>query len=320
MSQAAPLQRRLGRWAADARDLSLHHLLRALPTETCSDMGARLSGIIGRRGHPVAVARTQAVLARIRPDLVDPADLEAATSRLWENMGRIYAEYSVLARMVPEGRVAEADPGRLGALLAGPRPVICLFLHIGNWELAGQRVADLAPWRMIAPVMPPDSPVQAGVVARWRARLPCDVRLMHPRVWREVLERLRRPGGVAFIAGDEPNETSVSAPFFGHPPRTDGNLGKIVRLAAATGALIVPIYAERKPGVRFVIETLPPTEVAAGVRGEAAVVAQVLRIDAMLEPVIRRFADQWHLPAYFGKDIKLLAPSAGPASHARHPG
>ena len=319
MSQAAPLKRRIGRWSADARDLCLHYLLRALPTEACSAVGAQLSGLIGRRGHPFALSRSRVVLSRLRPDFAEPAALEAATVRLWENMGRVYAEYSVLGRMVAEGRVTEAQPGRLAELLAGPRPVICMFLHIGNWEIAGQRVADLAPGRMIAPVMPPDSPVQAGVVARWRARLPCDVRPMHPRVWREVLERLRRPGGVAFIAGDEPNAISVSAPFFGRPPRTDGNLGKIVRLAAATGALIAPIYAERRPGVRFVIGLLPPTEVARDVKGEAAVMTEVLRLDAMIAPVIRRLADQWLITVYFGKDIKQLTVQSAPLGEAPSP-
>ena len=307
MSGSSPFRRRLIEWAAGARDLGLHEFLRLLPTEVCSDLGAALAVAFGPRARPHWFERGRMVLAKLRPDLADPAALEAAALRIWGGMGRISAEFSVQPRFMREGRVQDARPGTLQALLDDPRPTIFCFLHLGSWEVAVMRLALLAPGRLLAIAMRPETPVQTRIMARCRARLPMEVLWMYPGIWRRVLERLRQPGGLAFIAGDEPDGGTIKAPFFGRPPRIDGNLGKMVRLAAATGARIVPIYAERRPGVRFVVHTLEPVEVAAAVSDEA-VLAAVLRINALIEPVVRNLADQWLVAVGFGKDVKAIRP------------
>ena len=307
MTSPSPYRRRIAQWAAEARDLALHHVMRVLPTETCSELGARLGDSIGRKGHPGLEARGRMVLARLRRDFKDPTALDAATSRLWEGVGRVAAEFSVLRRFEREGRIRETQPGMLQALLENPAPVIFCFLHIGNWEVALMRVARLAPGRMIVVAMIPENPAQTRIVGRWRASLRTEVRWMNPGIWRPVLQRLRQPGGLAFIAGDEPDAASIGAPFFGRPPRINGNLGKMVRLAAATGARIVPIYAERRPGVRFAIHTLEPVEIAAA-DSDDEVLAAVLRINALIEPVVRDLADQWLVAVGFGKDVKEIRP------------
>ena len=305
----------LKRLGEEALYLGLHHAFRMLPTEACSDAGARLSGILGRRSHPVSEARSRVLLARLRPDWANtPAALEAAVARTWENAGRVYAEYSVLHRLIREGRVTEAEPGRLAELTApGQGPAIFAFLHLGNWEVVAHRLAHLTQGRGMGVGAPPASAVRGAIFRRWHDSLPGITRPTSLAVWREVIEMLRRPDGAVLLNIDEPNAASVSAPFFGRTPRLDGNLGKAVRLAAAARARIVIAYAERVPGARFVIHALPVVAVdprAAGVGPETE--AEVLRIDSLMTPVIRRFADQWHMAAYFGKDVEAVAVQAGP--------
>lgn len=303
------LGRTLAHFGEEALYLGLHRVFSLLPTETCSNAGARLSGVLGRKSHPVSEARSRTLLARLRPDWSGPAVLEAAVARTWENAGRVYAEYSVLHRLIREGRVTEAEPGLLAALTApGQGPAIFAFLHLGNWEVVAHRLAHLTQGRGIGVGEPPKSPVRAAIFRRWHDSLPGITRPTSLGVWREVVEMLRRPDGAVLLNIDEPNAASVSAPFFGRPVRIDGNLGKAVRLAAAARARIVIAYAERQPGVRFVIHALPVVTVdprAAGVGPETE--AEVLRINSMIASVIRRLADQWHMAAYFGKDVEGVA-------------
>lgn len=292
--------------AGEAKDLGLHYAMRALPTETCSDLGARLGLLIGRRGHPVAEARSRAVLAQLRPELADPAALEAAMTRLWQNVGRSYAEYSVVRRLLAEGRVTPSDPARLPAAGADPRPLILCFLHLGNWEVLGQHMVTLWPGRAFAAVvMPPANRAHALIARRRRRHLPLDLIEMDRHVWRQATEQLRRPGGVLWLAADEAHAGRVFAPFLGRTPVAHGNLGKMVRLAATTGARILPIYAERLPGVRFVVHALAEIEVAADRRDTAAILDQVVQIDALLDPIVRRLAEQWYMAIEFGTEFSL---------------
>jgi KDO2-lipid IV(A) lauroyltransferase len=295
---------RLRLLAEEARDLAVYYGLRGLPTEVCSDLGARLGLSFGRRDHPLAEARSRLVLAQLRPELADPALLEAAMTELWRNTGRTYAEFSLLRRIVREGWVAQSDPALLNSVIADPRPLILCFLHLGNWEVLGQQIGQILPGRVGAIVLPPASRAHSLLVRNRRRHLPMDFFEVNRHVWRVAGLRLRQPGGVLWLAGDEAHNGRVFAPFLGRPPVVDGNLGKMVRLASSTGARILPIYAERQPGVRFVVHALPQIEVVADRRDAQAILEAVVQLDALLDPIVRRLAEQWYMAIEFGYDVK----------------
>jgi KDO2-lipid IV(A) lauroyltransferase len=105
--------------AAELRDLGLHYGMRALPTEACSALGAWLGTKLGQSAHPVSDSRARALIARLRPDLaVSPAALEASLRLLWQNVGRTYAEFAAIQRMLPEGRALLSGQERLDAAYA----------------------------------------------------------------------------------------------------------------------------------------------------------------------------------------------------------
>lgn len=301
---AAPA-RGLGKLPGELRDLGLHYGMRALPTAACSALGSVLGTTLGQRGHPAADARARMVLTRLRPDLAaTPAALEANLRRLWQHVGRTYAEFAAIQRIVPEGRSELCDPERLDAAYADERPLILCFVHLGNWEVLGQQVSThplIHRGRPIsAVVMPPANRAHAHIAARRRATLPVELVPMSRRVWHTVAETLRRPGGIVWLAGDEVANGRVFAPHFGRAPRIDGNLGKIVRLAAATGARVLPMYSERVGPVRFRSHVLPMLDMPRGRLDDAAIRAQVMRIDAVFDPIIRRLVTQWYMAIEFG--------------------
>ncbi|HWW19783.1 MAG TPA: hypothetical protein VNZ06_03175, partial [Steroidobacteraceae bacterium] len=251
-----------GMSAAERRDLALYRVMHSLPIPVASRLGAALAQRMGRRAYPNADARVAAGIGHLRPDLaVNPATLAATQVRFWAHVGRIYAEYCLLHKMVPRGRVDIDDRSTFQAVLADGRPVIVPFVHLGNWETCGSVLSLNAPGRVCALSNPmPPNRVQAQIAVMQHARLPGKVVTFDANVWRRALEHLEQPGGILFIAIDEVMEGRVSIPCFGRPLDAESNVHKIVRIAARTGAIILPLYSERLEGARFCTRILQPLE------------------------------------------------------------
>lgn len=281
---------------AELRDISLYRVMRSLPVPLVSRIGAGLGQILGRRTHPEAAARAAATIRLLRPDLArDPHTLEAAQTRLWANVGRVYAEFCVLDKIVRERRATIGDPGTLDAVLADGRPVIVAFAHLGNWETITSQIVDRAPGRLAALANPvPRNRVQAHIATLQRGRQGFTVMTIDGNVWRRAMRHLEQPGGILMVAADEQVEGRVSAPSFGRALDSRVNLAKIVRMAARTGAIILPLYSERLGGARFATQVLPPLEFARKLKiGSEEHLQQVARLDALFAPVVLRLIDQW---------------------------
>jgi KDO2-lipid IV(A) lauroyltransferase len=282
--------------AAERRDLALYRVMRALPIPVASSAGAALAQFMGRRAYPNADGRVAAAIRRLRPELAnDPAVLEATQVRFWAHVGRIYAEYCLLHKMVPRGRVQIDDRATFDAVLADGRPVIVPFVHLGNWETCGSVVSLSAPGRVcgLSNPMPPNR-VQAQIAAMQRARLPAKVLIFDHTVWRRALQHLEQPGGILFVAIDEVRDGRVCAPCFGRALDPNANVHKVVRIAARTGAIILPLYSERLSGARFCTRILKPLEFRKQNKLDAdEQQASVLQLNQVYEAAILRLIDQW---------------------------
>jgi KDO2-lipid IV(A) lauroyltransferase len=281
---------------AELRDLSLYRVMRSLPVSAVSRIGATLGQIMGRRAHPAADARVVAALRHFRSDLaLEPGALEAAQTRLWANVGRVYAEFCVLHKIVPQGRATIDDPGTFEAVLADGRPVIVPFVHLGNWETIHIQIVDRAPGRLGGLANPlPSNRVRAQVAAMQRGRLGAEVMTIDGNVWRRAVQHLEQRAGILFVASDEQAEDHVSTPSCGRALDSRGNLGKIVRIAARTGAIVLPLYSERLAGASFVTHVLAPLEFPRKLKiGAEEQLHHVAHLDALFSPAILRLIDQW---------------------------
>jgi Kdo2-lipid IVA lauroyltransferase/acyltransferase len=282
---------------ADLIDWSLYRLLQILPIDACSALGGRLSRRMGSAIHPVPDRRARALIASVRPDL----DPDAAMLRLWDSVARTHAEFAAIGRILAAGRVSMRGEEHLARALAGGRPVIAMFLHIGNWELAAMQVAYRAPDRAVAIYDPPSSRARRQIAEAGRGIAPWRLRAMSPTVWRDAIETLSRPGGVLIAAGDEIDDGRVGAPFFGRAPFADGNLGKLARIALRTGALVAPIYTERLDGANFVTHVLPPLDFSNLPRTPDAIAQATLAMEAAIAEPVRRLIDQWYMAFEWNK-------------------
>jgi lauroyl/myristoyl acyltransferase len=281
---------------AEFRDINLYRVMRSLPVAAVSRMGAALGQILGRRAHPPVDARVAAALRRLCPELaLDRKALEAAQVRLWANVGRVYAEFCVLHKIVPEGRVSIDDPATFDAVVGDGRPIILTFVHLGNWETMPFQLAARSPRPAAGLANPlPSNRARAQIAALQRGRLKATELTIDGNVWRRAVKHLEQPGGVLFMAVDEQVQGRVSLPFFGRAFDARSNLGKIVRIAARTGATILPLYSERLAGARFVTHVLRPMEFAPNRNMSDEEQSQrAAELDALYTPAVLRLIDQW---------------------------
>ncbi|WP_203075422.1 lysophospholipid acyltransferase family protein [Falsiroseomonas ponticola] len=276
-----------------------HALLRLLPTDAASAIGARLGPRTGRRWVE-ATARARAVFRHLRPEAGE-AELDAMMQAHWRNLGRSMAEFSALERLWGEGRVTVEGLHHVTDAFAAGRSVLIAGTHVGYWEMLPialsmlripsqgiymrlanrfrMRVANAARTRAYAQGMPlrRHRPTSAALVAARRA--------------------LSRPGTAFLYYVDEYWQGRVHAPLLGRPPQPIGNIAKAVRLAMATGAAVVPAAALRDgDAARFRMVFLPPVPMAAApdaAAQDATAMANQLALDAAIEAVLRQAPEQW---------------------------
>jgi Kdo2-lipid IVA lauroyltransferase/acyltransferase len=277
-----------------------HHGLRLLPIDWCSSVGA-LGAKTAPARYPDSDRRARKVFRRLRAEASDPAWLDAAMKRLWRNIGRTMAEYSVLDRLWDAGRIEVEGVHHFDAAKATGKPRIIIGLHLGNWEVIGPALIRCGhPVNVV--YLRPDSEFEHQIVIKVRNRY--GVKLVTPTPYspREAIRILQKNEEAFGIYVDEFARNRVHAPAFGRGLQASGNIAYVARLALMTGALVLPIYAVRVGDrAQFKVTFLPALDMVDTGAREADVIENIRRIDALIEPIIRGNLDQW----YYVLDLKL---------------
>jgi KDO2-lipid IV(A) lauroyltransferase len=278
-------------WVYDTmRDLPKrlsYNLLRLFPARIASELGALHYGAV-RHLFSSRNRRIAENLARIRPDL----DAASAARLHWRNKGRVMSEFSVLAQIAASSNITIDGEENIRAAHA-EGPVVVLAMHLGNWELISI-VFHRLKIAVASFYMPPESRLEHEIACRVRAGF--DMTLFPPGVKgvRPAMKRLARQDGVVVIFGDEGFDGRIMAPFFGRPTHLAGNLAIAVRLARHAGAQIVPFYVQRRGGSQFTCRFLSPIRLASTDDPGAMLVADVERLNAVIEPIVKRHISQWY--------------------------
>jgi len=265
-----------------------HHLMGMLPIDVTSAFGAWLGRQFAAR-NKVRDQRVRHNLAVLRPDISDKAEIEATVRRFWSNAGRSMAEFSVLRRLWVSDRVQVTGMDNLEAARATGRPRIGIFLHLGNWELAGPKLLAIGET---------SAQIAQTLANPYRHRIAMSVRKVYadkliepgPTAGRQIIRSLKETGGLS-MAGDEYMNGELLAPSFGRPLHLDGNLGRAVRLAKMTGAIVIPYYCLRKNGAYFQMHITPYVDL--DFSGENYLEEGVQTLDDVITPIIVANIDQW---------------------------
>ena len=196
---------------------------------------------------------------------------------------------SALAWWGREARLARLDhfegAEHLERALARGRGVLLLGGHYTTLEVSGRLLARHCE-RVFPTYKPAHSPLFEAVMARARRRVHAG--LIPSRDMRALLRRLRE-NQVVWYAPDQDFglAQSVMAPFMGVPAAT---LTLTARLAARSGAPVLPLYSERLPGARgYLVRIGPPLENFPS--GDEA--ADAAAVNRAIEAQVRRTPDQY---------------------------
>jgi len=289
-------------WIRDPLDGLRHalpfHLMRHLPSDVASAIGARLArGQVASR--PEASDRARALLRALRP-AATPGEIEALVAAHWRHLGRVIAEFPVLHRLHEEGRIEVVGAEHLRAVEQAGRPLIIAGLHVGNWEVVHVGLSGLGvPFLGIFQRLPNRFRMRLMHRARERIRLDGGPGAALAPTLGAVFQAHRlleaRESALLYYV-DEYWEGRVHAPALGRPFKIDGNIMRAVRLAAATGAAVIPAFALRVgEAARFRLTFLPEVPIGPPGRGRAAILDDIAALDAAIEPVVCAHPEQWFM-------------------------
>lgn len=168
------------------------------------------------------------------------------------------------------------------------RGVMLLTAHFGNWEMMAAAVGGfLHPVDIVAREL--DSPVVDELVNWVRTRAGNGI-ISKTRAMRKLLKSLSGNGVVGILLDQNVQlADSVFVDFFG--TRAATNKGP-ARLAASTGAAVVPIFNVRE-GARYRIMLFEELEMADTGDKERDTQVNTERCTKVIEDVIREYPDQW---------------------------
>lgn len=218
------------------------------------------------------------------PEL-DPPALKALATAHFEAVG-IGVFETCMAWWAPKHRLPKfrLEGGEhLEQARASGKGVILLTAHFTTLEICGRMFSDTFP--MGGLFREPDHPVVAremhrGRIDKMTAAIPMDDL--------RGLIRALKDGHIIWYAPDQGKKTKLSSilPFFGEPAITNTATS---RLAAMTGAAVVPYFGERHPDGSYTLRILP----ALADFPTADADADALAVNALIESYIRLAPEQY---------------------------
>ena len=219
-----------------------------------------------------------------------------AARRAFGFYGRYWAETFWVRPRRRQGILRRTHIGGIEHLheaIASGRGVILALPHVGNWEAAGLRAtAEGARVLAVAEDLGNKRIVRWFIEQRNMMEIDIVIARRGSGVTRQLLSRLKVGGVIALLCDRDIKGGGVEVEFFGE--RTTLPPGPAA-LAERTGAVLLPVGTHFGPGSRYEFEVRPPLEVAPGADADERVRATTQALAGVLEEIIRRRPEQWHL-------------------------
>lgn len=254
---------------------------RILPVAWASATGGFLLSVIGPRMGISNVARRN--LAQAFPEKTE-AEREVIVRGMWDNLGRVIAEYPHLRSMASRIELEGTEYFDLARKEGG----IFFSGHIANWEIYGP-MALKHDVRLNLLYRKPNNPWVDGLLRYARGGDTVGHVAKSERGAREMLSLLKQKSALAILM-DQKLTGGVSVPFFGRDAQTASALALF---ALKFDCPIIPGVAERLPGARFRVRLYPPLTITKTGDQEADVRRILLEVNGWLEQWIRARPAEW---------------------------
>lgn len=278
-----PFARRL-RYALEA---ALVYVLYAffwiLPMDAASALGGAICRCIGPYMPSSAVARRN--LAAAFPDK-SAAELEEIVAGVWNNLGRVLAEYAHLPRIWERVEVIGGE--YLVAAQGSGRPSMFFGAHLANWEV-GTISSKKIGLEMHPIYRRPNNPWVDGILHYARGAGSLGQIAKGASGAREMLSVLRNNGSLAILMDQKLNE-GMAIPFFGRDAMTATALASF---ALKFKCPVHPVRIERTGGCRFRMTVYPALDIPDSGDREKDTRKILTEVSKCLEEWIRERPEQW---------------------------
>jgi KDO2-lipid IV(A) lauroyltransferase len=265
----------------------LFGLFRTLPLDRASAFGGFLARNIGP--HLGISNRARENLRRAMPEL-EPAQIERITRGMWDNLGRVLAEYPHLSQFQvfdAGGRVEiEGLDDLLGKRSEGKR-YIFFSAHYGNWEIAA-RAASQAGLAIARVYRTANNPMVERLLSRMRGG---EAELIPKGSLgaRRAIGWLQSGKHLSMLVDQKMND-GIPVPFFGRRAMT---AAAVARLALRFDATVVPVRVLRLKGTHFRLTAERPLALTRSGDRTADTLALLTKVNETVERWVREHPEQW---------------------------
>ncbi len=225
----------------------------ALPLDTASALGGFIARKIGPKTGIHRVARAQ--MHAVFPEFTDD-QIHTHLIGMWDNLGRVMAEYPHLER-IARTRIVLVDPH---GILKSPdllsKPAIFIAGHFANWEICGPALYIQTGIKLNLIYRAANNPMIDRLMTHYRSLKGILPTLAKSRGgMRAIIDRLGAGQKIGLLI-DQKYTEGIDADFFGIPASATT---LYAQLGHRFGAPVYPVQVVRDPGtVRFQIIIHPP--------------------------------------------------------------
>jgi KDO2-lipid IV(A) lauroyltransferase len=263
-------------------------IFRLLPLDAASALGGWIGRNVGPLLPPDRTARKN--LAASFPEKSD-AERDAIRKTMWDNLGRVVAEYPHLGKFTPLGddpRITREFRTDVAPDALGSGGLMFVSGHFANWEMMPILAQQLG-YEGATMVRPPNNPFVARYIARQRGITGPKTQIVKQNAARRMLSTLR--GGKAiYMLVDQKNNEGVPVPFFGRDAWTTP---AAAAFALKLNSRIVIAMNKRMGGARFHVTIHPGPDFSPSGDESADIQRLTAIITARIEDQVRADPGQW---------------------------
>lgn len=259
----------------------VYGFFRLLPLDGASAVGG---AVMRRLGPHLRMTRTALRnLDLAYPEKTD-AEKRAIMLGMWDNLGRVAAEYPHLRRIRPRVELVGGEhiTDNIG------RPVLFFGAHIANWEVCPV-TARAAGMPLHVVYRKPNNPWVEGLLQYGRAAAAAGQIEKGQGGAREILAVLKNNGAIGILIDQKLNE-GIPVPFFGRDAMT---APAIAYFGLRRDIPIHPLRIERLGGAHFRVTIYPRMDIRRSGDIDADAMRVMTDINAMVESWVRARPEQW---------------------------
>lgn len=263
-------------------------IFKALGPCKASDIGGWIGYTIGPKLSANRKAKRHILMAM--PDIGEERATEIAQG-MWENLGRVIAEYPHLKKISKEHTIFENTDTLEILKKTTNSPFVLISAHLGNWEIGTPAILTQYGHKVDITYRPPNNPWVSNLIDKTRT-LNNQLKT-YPKSresGRKIIQALKDGHALGILIDQKYNE-GINVPFFGLPAMTNPIF---VQLCQRYHCPLIPIKGVRNPhSCSFRITLYPPLTLFKEDNTPRPVEDVIKDAHALLEEWIKETPEQW---------------------------